>query len=153
MMKHEFLFQSQASNAMLEWGSCKQITGGRKQESLQSQASNCNAWMEVLWANNVWKVAACGGSQPYVLLFIQHMEESSQPLYTSSTKYTCIYIYIIFGVVLFLSSPLPKDKNKHTNKKFLEKKNNGTTNPPPPFTSFLSLILFYSLINNVLVDL
>jgi len=139
---------------MLEWGSCKQITGRRKQESLlQSQASNSNAWMEVLWANNVWKVAACGGSQPYVLLFIQHMEESSQPLHTSSTKYTYIYIYIKFGLVLFLSSPLPKEKNKHTNKKFLEKKNNGTTNPPPPFTSFWSLILFYSFINHDLVNL
>ncbi len=67
--------------------------------------------------------------------------------------YIYIYIYINFGLVLFLSSPLPKEKNKHTNKKFLEKKNNGTTNPPPPFTSFWSLILFYSFINHDLVNL
>jgi hypothetical protein len=135
MMEHEFLFQSQASNAMLEWGSCKQITGRRKQESLlQSQASNCNAWMEVLWANNVWKVAACGGSQPYVLLFIQHMEESSQPLHTSSTKYTYIYIYIYKFWACLISLFSSTQRKKQTYKqKVLGEKEQWNNKPPSPF--------------------
>jgi hypothetical protein len=76
----------------------------------------------------VWKVAACGGSQPYVLLFIQHMEESSQPLHTSSTKYTYIYIYINFGLVLFLSS-----KKQTYKQKVLGEKEQWNNKPPSPF--------------------
>jgi hypothetical protein len=57
---------------MLEWRSCEQITCGKL------QSVGCGG----------------GGSQPYVLLFIQHMEESLQPLHTSSTKYTHTHTYI-----------------------------------------------------------
>jgi len=44
-----------------------------------------------------------------------------------------IYIYINFGLVLFLSSPLPKEKNQTYKQKVLGEKEQWNNKPPSPF--------------------
>jgi hypothetical protein len=165
MMKHEFLFQSQASNAMLDGGSCEQITGGRKYESLCSNPRLQIAMLEWRSCEQITcgklQSVGCGGGGVSAICPPLHSTHGRKPatithLFNQIHTHTHIYICINFEVVLFLSSPLPKEKNKQTNKqKFLEKKNNGTTNPTPPNLSLVFGLLFYftSFMNDVLVDL
>jgi hypothetical protein len=54
--------------------------------------------------------------------------------------------------VLFLSSPLPKTKKKHTNKSSWRKRTMQQQNPPLSLV-FGLLVYFISFINDVLVDL
>ncbi len=102
MMKHEFLFQSQASNAMLDGGSCEQITGGRKYESLCSNPRLQIAMLEWRSCEQITcgklQSVGCGGGGVSAICPPLHSTHGRKPatithLFNQIHTHTHIYMY------------------------------------------------------------